>query len=109
MGFGLDIFSYDSVKSAPSLISDDPGVNLQTIPFLVLLNELLLLQLLQPPPDNLSARLLMPLRSNLAPIKSSINMRQQPNPSPRPDVDFPGQGGDSEIDPVFVDGGEFVS
>lgn len=107
--FGLEVFGDDSVEGASSFVSDDSGVDLESVSLLVLLDEFLLFELLKSPSDDLGASVLVSFGSALSSVESSVDVGEESDSGSRADVDLSGQGGDLVVDPVFVDGGEFVA
>jgi hypothetical protein len=107
--FGLEVFGDDSVESASSFISDDSGVDLEGVSLLVLLDEFLFLKLLESPSDDLSSGVLVSFGSALASVESSVNVGEESDSGSWADVNFSGKRSDLVVNPVLVDGGEFVA
>ena len=107
--FGLKVFGDDSVEGASSFVGDDSGVDLEGVSLLVLLDEFLLFELLESPSDDLGAGVLVSFRSALSSVKSSVDVGEESDSGSGADVDLSGQRGDLVVDPVFVDGSEFVA
>ena len=105
----LDGLGDDSVEGSSAIVGDDPGVDLQSISLLVLFNIFLLLELLQAPPDDLGAGVVVRLRGAVSAPQASVDVREQSDSGVRPEVDLPGEGCDSPVDPIVVDRGELVS
>ena len=105
----LDILSGNSVERPSSLAGDNPGVDLQAVPLLVLPDQVLLLELLQAPPDGLGASGSVRLRGAVAALEPSVDVRKQADASVRPEVDLAGEGGHLDVDPVVIEGREFVA
>jgi hypothetical protein len=108
-GFGLDVFSDDSVKSASSFISDDSGVDFKGISLLVFLDDFLFLKLLKSPSDHFGSSLLMSFRSDFTSVESTVDVGEESDTSSGSDVNFSGKRSDLVVDPVFIDGGELVA
>jgi hypothetical protein len=107
--FGLEVFSDYSVEGASSLIGDDSGVDLEGVSLLVFLNKFLLFELLKSPSDDLGAGVLVSFGSALSSVESSVDVGEESDSRSGSDVDLSGKGCDLVVDPVFVDGGEFVA
>lgn len=67
------------------------------------------LELLKTPSDDLGASMIMRLRGAVSSLQSSVDVREQSDSGVRPEVDLPGEGCDSPVDPIVVDRGELVS
>ena len=107
--FGLEVFGDNSVEGASSLIGDDSGVDLEGVSLLVFLDKFLLFELLESPSDDLGAGVLVSFGSALSSVESSVDVGEESDSGSGSDVDLSGKGGDLVVDPVFVDGGEFVA
>jgi hypothetical protein len=105
----LDVLSGNSVESPPSLAGDNPGVDLKAVALLVLSDQFLLLELLQAPPDGLGASGSVRLRGAVAAPETAVDVRKEADASVGPEVDLAGEGGHLDVDPVVVEGGEFVA
>ena len=107
--FVLDGLSHNSVEGSPALVGNDPRVDLQPVSLLVLFNVFLLLELLQAPPDDLGAGVVVRLGGAVAALESSVDVGEESDSGVRPEVDLAGEGGDPSVDPIVVERGELVS
>ncbi len=105
----FDGFSGDPVEGPLALVGDDSGVDFESVPLFVLLDVFLLFQLLEPPADDLGARVLVALGGALPPLESAVEVGEEADTSMGPEVDFASEGGDSVVEPVLIERGEFVS
>lgn len=105
----LDVLGGDSVESSSALARDDPGVDLESISLLVLADKLQLLKLLETPSDGLGANGSVRLRGAVSALESTIDVGQEADAGVRAEVDLAGKGGDFDVDPVIVEGSEFVA
>lgn len=105
--FGVDELGGDSIEGASAFLGDDPGVDSEGVSLLVFSDDFLLLELLEAPSDNFGAGVLVPGVSAGHSVLLAVHMRQKLNSGSRPEVDFPSQGCDSNINPIVVERGEF--
>jgi hypothetical protein len=104
----LDGLGGDSVKSSSSLVGDDSGIDLESVSLLVFFNIFLFLELLETPSDHLSAGVVVGLGCAVSSFQSSVDVGEESDSGVWSQVDLAGERGDSGVDPVLVDGGEFV-
>ena len=71
---------------------------------LVLLQELLLFELMEAPPDDLGASVLVAFRLACSSLAATLDVAQQSDTGVGTDVDFAGKGGDLVVDPVLIEG-----
>lgn len=105
---GVDEFGGDSIESSSSLLWDHSRVDLQLVSLLVFFDYFLLLQLLQAPSDDLWACVLVSGVSAGDSVLLAVEVGEQVDSGPGPEVDFTSECGNSVVDPVVVEGGEFV-
>ena len=103
---GVDELSGDSVEGTSAFIGDDSSIDLKLVSLLILLDDFLLLQLLETPSDDLQVGVLVSGVSAGHSVLLPVQVRQQVDSGPGPQVDFPGQGSNSHVDPVVVQGSE---
>ena len=99
----------DSVEDSSAFGGENAGVELEAVSLLVLLDPLLLLELLKSPPDDLGGGVVAGLGLAVAFLPASVEVGEQSDSGVGAEVDFSGEGGDSDVDPVFVGGGEFLT
>ena len=63
---------------------------------------------MESPSDDLGAAVLVDRRSAAGSLLHSVEVRKSPDTSPGPDVDLPGEGSNSVVDPILIKGSEFV-
>ena len=61
------------------------------------------LQLLQSPSNDFGAGMVVPLRSAVSSLQSTIDVRQKSDSGVGSEVDFTSKGSNSNIDPVLVE------
>jgi hypothetical protein len=79
------------------------------ISLLVLLDEFELLQLLESPSDDLGGGVIVEFRSAFSSVETTVEVGEESDAGVGAEVDFASKGGDSGVDPVVMEGGEFVS
>ncbi len=105
----LDVLGSDSVEDSATLRRKNAGVELERISLLVLLDKFELLQLLQSPSDDLGGGVLVSLAFAFSSQESSVKVGEESDTGMRAQVDFAGKRGDSNVDPVLVEGGVFLT
>ena len=103
----IDKLSSNSVKSSSTFIGDNPSIDFELISFLIFLDNFLLLQLLKSPSDNFQVSMFMSGVSAGNSVLLAIEMRQQIHTGSRSQVNFSSQGGNTNVNPVVVQGSEF--
>ena len=102
------MLSGNPVEHSASLRGKDTWVKLEVVSLLVLLYKFELLQLLQPPSDDLGRRVVVELGSDFASVEAAVEVREQSDSGVRAQVDFASEGGDSGVDPVVVERSQLV-
>lgn len=101
-------FGGNTVQILGALLRNNPAVDLEFVGFAALLDDLKLLELGESPTDDAATggHVMGSARTDL--LGAAVDVSEEGNSSAGPDVDLPGERGDSDVKPVVVERGELL-
>lgn len=98
------MLSSNSVEDSSSLGGKDAGVQLEGISLFVLLDVFKFLELLKTPSDDLGGGVIVELALAVSSVEATIEVGEESDTGVGAQVDFSGEGGDSDVQPVVIEG-----